>query len=190
MNLRQRTLLSVGATLVCLIGGMYVLSSHVLLQNSERLERKESQRSLRRFSDEIDLELAQIHSNAAQWSNWDETYQFVADKNPNFIQSNLKNVQLKLDFMLFLDAKGQIVQSTLLPKNGHLAPPDPEEVRSALGFELPKPRISKDFSGMIALRSGVLLTSVRPILHTSGQGPLRGWTVFGLRLDNNELKQV
>src|SRR5579862_8221483 len=108
MRLRQRTLLSVGATMVCLIGGMYLLSSQVLLQNSEKLERAETNKNLQRVSDEIDYQLSQMYSNASDWSNWDDTYKFMSDHNKEYVKSNLTptSIQLDLDTMLFLDLQG------------------------------------------------------------------------------------
>jgi diguanylate cyclase (GGDEF)-like protein/PAS domain S-box-containing protein len=176
------------------MAGVYFISSHILLRNYEDLERKDMARDLKRVSDELEYQLGEMHSNSSDWSNWDDLYKFMQDRSPAFVQSNLADVQLNLDIMMFLDSKGRIYQTKQLPRKGHQRPPQPEDLRSSLGFDRPSdllPTATKDFSGIVLLKAGdAMLVSVRPIVKTTGLGPPRGWIVFGLRLDDYELGRL
>lgn len=189
MKLRQRTLLCVALTLGCLLAGVYILSSKFILNEYRNLEQRETIRNVNRVTDELAYQIKEMHSNSSDWSNWDDTYQFMADRNAAYVRSNLDTVLLNLDLMVFLDSNGRVVYSKPLPKKGKAAPPLAEEVRSALGFDKSVVNPLSELNGLVTLASGdTLLVSVRPIVRTSGVGPPRGWTVFALRMDSAEVK--
>lgn len=185
--------MSVGITLACLMAGLYFISSRVLLRNYENIEQRETARKLQRVGDELSYQLSEMHASSTDWSNWDDSYRFMSDHNKAFVVSNLTELQLNLDLMMFIDSAGRVFQYKQLVRPGHQPPPNPEDLRTALGFDNPATRIpaNKDLSGVVALKNGeTILTSVRPILRTNGSGAPRGWMVFALRLDRMELGRL
>jgi diguanylate cyclase (GGDEF)-like protein/PAS domain S-box-containing protein len=193
MTLRQRTLLSVALTLAFLMAVVYVVSARLVLQNHENLERQEINRNLRRVGDELAYQIDEMHANASDWSNWDDTYQFMADKNATYVKSNLNAVLLNLDIMLFIDSQGRMFHEYRIRREGHATPPKGEDLRAALGLNGhgKKRDLTKDFSGIVQLKNGdAILVSVRPIVKTNGEGSPRGCTVFGLRLDSVEMARL
>ena len=112
MNLRQRTLLAVAATLAGLMAGAYLISSSVILRNYEDLERAETALSVARVNDELDYQLREMHANSSDWSNWDDTYQFMHDRHSRYLGSNYTPVtfaNLDLRTVILLDMSGRIV---------------------------------------------------------------------------------
>lgn len=194
MNLRQRTLLAVAATLTALMAGAYFVSSSFVLKSFDDLERTRASQDVERVTDELTYQLREMHQNSSDWSNWDDTYQFMVDKNQAYIKSNLNNILLNLDLMAFFDADGKVFYSNPVPRPGHQPPPKVEDIRKALKFDGSygrRPSLNRDFCGIVSLPDGqVAFVSVRPIVKTSGQGPAHGWTVFALRLDDHELTQL
>ncbi|MBS7656999.1 hypothetical protein KEJ33_03655 [Candidatus Bathyarchaeota archaeon] len=50
------------------------------------------------------------------WASWDDTYNFVQNANPNYIQTNLVDetfINSKLNLMLFFNAAGNFVRQSL-----------------------------------------------------------------------------
>ncbi|HVT11897.1 MAG TPA: EAL domain-containing protein [Fimbriimonadaceae bacterium] len=197
MDLRPRTLLSVGATLACLIVGVYFISSETVVRSAEKLEVADTRHSVTQVADELDFQLQQMHTAASDWSDWDDTYQFMKDRNKAYIASNLPaqpSAFLDLDLFIFLDTEGRIFYSAPFVRPRHQPPPLAEDIRSALGFNRPaghRPAPTASFRGIVALPGGeTAMVSVRPIVKSSGKGPSRGWIVSVLRLDDLQTKRL
>jgi len=183
--------LSIGATLACLITGVYAVSSRIILRSYSDLEQREMVRNVQRVSDALDQMVADQHDKSDDWSTWDDTYKFMVDKNQGYIKSNLSTVTITLDLMLFLDAKGNVFYERPVDRVRGLKPPTGAEVCRALRFNRPTAQLpghGKPFSGILQIPGRpLLLVSVRPVLKTSGAGPPHGWLLFGLYLDPGQV---
>ncbi len=172
------------------MGACYFVVSPLVLRGFTDLEQREAIRNTERVYDELNHQANEIHQNASDWSNWDDAYRFINDRNGNFISSNLSTVWLNLDVMAFLDTQGNIVQ-TCFPQKSKRKKNVAEDLRHALGFDRSTGLKTKELSGIICLKDGTpMMVSVRPIVHTSGTGPSRGWTVFALELDNAQARKL
>ncbi|HWA82551.1 MAG TPA: EAL domain-containing protein, partial [Fimbriimonadaceae bacterium] len=148
-------------------------------------------------SDVLGFQLEQMHTVTSDWSDWDDTYRFMKDRNGAYIQSNLPaqpSSFLDLDLFIFLDTEGRIFYSAPFVRPHHQAPPLAEDIRSALGFNRPpghRPAPNATFCGIVALPGGeTAMASVRPIVTSSGKGPPRGWIVSVLRFDGIQTKRL
>lgn len=197
MNLRPRTLLSVGATLACLLAGVYVISSQTLVGNAEKLEADQTRHNLDQVADELGFQIQQMHANSTDWSNWDDLYAFMQHKSQAFLDSNLPSAEassVDLDLMAFLDTEGRTFYAHPIIRPHHQEPPLAEDIRAALGFNRAanlRPSPSAQFSGIVALPGGgAAMVSVRPILLSPGTGTPRGWTIMALRLDDLQTRRL
>ncbi|WP_243277818.1 HD domain-containing phosphohydrolase [Clostridium yunnanense] len=67
--------------------------------------------SFRTFDSIIDREENGIKRTSLDWAHWDDTYNFMFDKNQEYIKSNLVNQslrQLNLSFIIFLDKDNKV----------------------------------------------------------------------------------
>ena len=115
MTLRRRILLIIGVTLVALIVGLDGVSSSILLKDFARLERRDVVRDVKRLQSAVANELANLSDEAAEWAAWDDTYQFIQDRDRAYIRSNLSDTLLanvRLNFVVFLNRDWQVVYST------------------------------------------------------------------------------
>lgn len=193
MNLRPRTLLSVGATLACLLVGVYATSSQILLRNAEKLEADQTRHYLDQASDELGFQIQEMHTNSAYWSNRDGAYRFMRDKQRGLPDLNLpseSSSNVDLDLVELLDANGQVYYVHPFIRSGLRHPTLAEDIRAALGFNRPaklRPPPNAHFSGIVALSGGnAAMVSVRPIVRSSGAGPPEGWMITALVLDELE----
>jgi sensor domain CHASE-containing protein len=114
MKLHRKTLTTVGATLVCLILILYVVSWIFLDRRSVAFEEEAVRKDLRRAQITLQEQLASLDSKAVDWSNWDDTYSFVRDCDSAYIKSNLLDKMfedLSLNVVLFFDTSGHVVFS-------------------------------------------------------------------------------
>jgi two-component system, sensor histidine kinase len=156
----------------------------------------------------LDDTTANLKNLAADWAEWDDTYQFVQDHNPEFIQSNFVSSSFfnnRLNLAVVIDAAGQTVYSgyyNWVPANsGEDSSPsfslEQAEVPDGLtkyltagSLLLNGPGSNPGVSGIISLPYAPMLAVSHPILPSSGSGTARGTLIFGRYLDNIELARI
>lgn len=200
-GLRGQTLLIVGTTLVGLLGVLYVSSSTILLAGFAKFEQQDTQRNVKRVVDALSDELAKLSFTANDWAAWDDTYAFIADRNPTYIKTNLNDAtiaRLRLDLMLYIDRTGSIVFGQKFnPQTGQQAPvQENTQAIAALNEHIAPnsllvnhPNTSSSLSGILQLPEGPMLIASRPILTGEAKGPIRGTLIMGRYLTKEEVKR-
>lgn len=196
MSLRQKTLAIVGTTIVGLIGVMYAISSTILAGSLEKAEEQETRQTVqgvlnifRQTEDDFNLRFA-------DWSAWDDTYNFIQNGNKEYIESNLVPealANLRVNLALFVNTSGKIIFGTGFDQEKGQYVPIPEPVRTRLSpkdllLNHPDPSSSK--AGILLLPSGPILIASRPILTSRGTGPIKGTLIFGRNLDNAQIQRI
>jgi diguanylate cyclase (GGDEF)-like protein/PAS domain S-box-containing protein len=166
------------------------------LQDYARLERENAERDVERAYRAFTQLVKELHNKSIDWSNWDDTYRFMADRNHDYQKSNLGDdslIGLQLDAMFFVDARGKLFESRRLKHASNLAPPQPEAVIQALGLNQRQSKqttAETNRSGILMAQGTPLMVSIRPILTSMRQGPARGWIVFARYFDAESLKEL
>src|SRR5690349_11064029 len=94
MSLRIKTLLILGGVLAALFAVLYVLSQRVLADSYADLEEQAVAQNVQRLRYSLDDELDSLGRAVRDWSQWDDTYQFIEDGNQAFIDDNMGDVFL------------------------------------------------------------------------------------------------
>lgn len=196
MKLRTRILLFTGITLVCLIAGIYLFSSRLLMQSYADLENQDTEDNVQRANMAVAQQAADLNIKAVDWSSWDDSYQFMADHNKTFIKSNMLDsaiITMQLDVVMYLDVNGKIFCAKPVKRQPDIAPPSPDRILAILKIKRVLAEHHDDhdgFYGMIMLPECPMLVTVRPVLTSKGQGPGRGWLIFGRYFDPAALKDL
>ncbi|MCH8986439.1 MAG: hypothetical protein IIB04_07480, partial [Acidobacteria bacterium] len=169
-----------------------LLIHHKVLRPSfDRLERAEAITDVERCRDAIFQELAHLSTLCNDWAVWDDSYQFVMDRNQDFIDSTLTGDVLDvahLSLLMYCRNDGQIVwmeaaSSVLEPADILAAFPskqfDPNH------FLLQHASLESDVSGVMLVSGYPLLIVSRPILTSDAEGPKRGTLVMARMLDED-----
>ncbi len=193
MKLRLKTLTVLGTALTCLILLLYGLSTTILMDGFKQVERKDVEKDLNRTDSAISVELAQVNSTTRDYSGWDDTYLFIQDKNPEYIETNLVDdtfIGLRLNLMVFVNnSKGIVFKKEVDLKQGN-------ETTFPQGFlDLLMPdcpllqhtSLDSSLSGIVLIPEGPILVSSYPILHSDRTGPIQGTLIFGRNLDATEI---
>lgn len=188
-NLRRKTRLIFGLALTALIGVLYVASSTVLSNSLEEAEKQDTLQVVTSVLSLFTQYQEDFTAGYGDWSSWDDTYSFIANGNSQYIKSNMTAEQLALlevDLALYVNSSGKIVYGTGFNRQTRRKTAVPAAITKQVAdnnvlLRQSSPRSS--LAGIVTLPEGLMLISSRPILTSSGAGPVRGSLIFGRYVD-------
>ncbi len=195
MSLRQRTLFTVVIVNVGLIAVLYLVFLVNLLNSYTQLEKREVEEETRRAALALKGILEELYRQNEDWGAWDDTYQFVGDRNEDYIHYNLGDAvfeNLRLNLMLFVHASGRVVYGKAYDLENHREVPLPTAVYSLAS----DPAITHHATtragrvGIVLLPDAPLFFSSWPIVDSLYRGPIRGTLLFGRYLTPGETERV
>ncbi|MHB9111322.1 MAG: CHASE4 domain-containing protein [Thermoleophilia bacterium] len=183
--------------LVFLIVMLYFVSNSILMSGFYDVEEAETKQDVLRAVDTLNDSVAVLNRTTTDWSNWDDTYKFVEDGNPEFIDSNLAPdaswVNNKVNVMIILDKSGQVVfQNAFDLIDGEFVPV-PESLAKQLvpgSPLLPPGEENAEVTGLLMLPEGPMIISAHPIFPTEIKAPAKGTFIWGRFLDEAEIEQL
>lgn len=184
MQLRQRTMFRVAIIILTTTIVVYAIARNHLMTRFHDLELENLRRDVERVEGAIGADLKALGAVTRDWAVWDDAYQFVLDRNPGFVRSNLvddlfTDKSLGLHLMLFFDTEDKLVLGKGIDPRQHLSDPLVQEFVAALGGPGVGSKHLAPRSGFLALPSGKLMFAMHPILTSTGAGPARGRLVIG-----------
>ncbi len=196
MKLRTKTLMIVGATLVLLTAGFYVTARFIVLDSFSDVEHREGTDAVTTVESAITNDVARIQGTTADWAYWDDTYQFVEDGNPEYVDTNLTNdafATLGINLMVFVDRSGNVLYAKLvnLEDGTQSAPSDASLSRLLEAHQLYQfDNSGASTSGIADLPEGTMLVASRTVLTSDRQGPSKASLIMGRYLDETELAEL
>ncbi len=201
MNLRKKTLIVIGATLICLIIILYATSQIVLLRSFAEIEDRNTHQDVERALDAMSMELTSLSNTTAYWAAKDDTYAFVKDANPEYIQTSTANgllanetfSELRVNLVMFIGSYGQTVYDKAFDLHSRKEVPRQQgllEQLSLYGFCPGCLDKQSNYAGMILLSEGPMMIVSHPILPANRSGPSRGRLVMGRYLDSGEVRKL
>ena len=196
VTLRNRTLLIIGLTIVGFVALLYGISQTVTVGRFEDLEEHSTEQGVQRAIVALDHELSSLDNLVADWAAWDDTYEFVQDGNQEYIESNLVDETFetnRLNVMLAIDADGHVVFAKAFDPQDALEAPMPPGLEQHLDADsilIRHSSLESSTKGIILLAEGPMLIASRPVLTSSGEGPIRGTMVMGRYLDSAEIGKL
>lgn len=190
-------IVSIPLLLLC-IASLYAASNVFLLPGFQQIENKAAINNVNRAVDALDSRVSQLDQKASDWSNWDDTYDFIKDHNKKYIASNLQNeslANLGIDYMLFFNSSNKLVEM----KHVQLDSPDLPSLPLDQGMKdlfgptsplLQHSTITDVHKGVVNTPEGIIMIASRPILTSQITGPSRGTLVFAQYLDASVQQQL
>lgn len=169
--------------------GAYGVQRFVVFPAFEKLELKGAEQNLVRCEEGIQRELEHLDQMLLDWSNWDDTYQFVQDRNAKYIEANLIWESLQhsgINLIYICDSKGNIILGQAY---------DGEEGKTFSLSEFPKGVFDLDhpllqhgdegIKGIFSSQKGPILLASRPICTSNASGPAMGTMIMGRFLNQS-----
>lgn len=198
MKLRTRLVLYLGLTTTFALAGIYGLSTRSVLDGFVSIEEQRAHAEAERVSQGLASAVREVHAKASDWANWDDTHDFMASRDPEFLKANVYADAFRpmaIDLVAFLAADHGLIAEMAVPSL------DGSQLSArALLLGLDRAgllgRAAEDADGV----SGILLSgsrpvavSVRSVRRNDGGGDFRGWLLFARSLHagaSDSLRQV
>ncbi len=194
MKLRLKLIIILSVLIGALIFTLYAFSYTAVFERYNVLEQNDVNQELQRVNNIIGAEIARIDAFAHDWASWDDSYQFIVDKNPSYIESNLIGATFRtnrINLMIYYDVSGNIVFAKAIDLNEDVEVEIPSAFTDDLsGKDILAEEDDDSVSGIISISEGLLMFSSHPIITSSETGPLRGTLVTGRYIDEAELLRL
>ena len=196
MTLRKKTLYIIGVTFLSLILILYFISENILLDGLAEIEEENTHQSVERALSALSKDLSSLETTADDWASWDDTYAFIEDTNPDYIESNLTDetfIGLGLNFMLFIDTSGEIVFGKALDLHNEEEVPISRSLQGYLSASdslWRHPDTESSITGILLLAEAPLLIASQPILTSEDEGPINGALIMGYYLDATNIDRL
>ncbi len=135
MTIRKQSLVQVISIVTGLIAVTYFISRLILLNGFIKLEKQATEKNVLVAKGVLSDKIKNLDTKISDWSNWDDSYKFIEDANADFIKSNLADralVDLKIDFIIFINSAGDIVFSKGFDPDENHALPIPGSLKKYL----------------------------------------------------------
>ncbi len=195
MSLNKKTFIFTSSIVGIALLGVIITSQTILLGGFQDVENKLAQRNAKRAVIGIQNEASRIDTLNSDWTHWDDAYDFVQNKNQEFIDVNVVDTTLseaKLNVVIFADNEGSIVYSKGYSEEEDKEVPVAESLKSHVNRQdLLLTHVGKEaVVGVISTAEGPMLVSSRPILKSNGDGPSRGTLIMASYIGTDEAQKI
>lgn len=203
MTLRKRLFWLFGPLLVLVLSSAFVLSQHLILSRFDRQDSALLNTEAQRLRNLLEDDLKRTLDLVLGLAEWDDSYAFMQDRNPDFIRNNMDTeamLLMDLDFMVFIDLQDQVFTE-------HWQPPDLPELL-VLGDKRPDDHLalrdnilslskrlrqngSDELQGQFVMVQGVpVLLAMSPISNSEGTLQPLGSLIAGYLMDGERAEQL
>jgi sensor domain CHASE-containing protein len=122
MPLQKKSFLTLLASLITSVIILFGTACIILTQSYSRLETFTAKQNVERVENTYSSIINQMQSTIVDWSYWDDTYQFIADHNQDYIDENLTDdtlANLKINLIQFVDNQGSVVFTKVVEFDGN-----------------------------------------------------------------------
>jgi signal transduction histidine kinase len=196
MKIGGKTTLGLGGVIAASVALNYAVLRTQVFPSFVVLEQAKAEQNLERAQDALNAEMRSLAMMAADWANWDDTYEFAADGNPAYIEENLSYLAhetLGINLIYVYDLSGKLLSGTVfdLEEERRLEPESFVLDQVTPGhFLLHHPDSEDLHSGIVLTSLGPIMLASRPILTNEAEGPRRGTFVMGRFLDETALQEL
>lgn len=189
LSLRNKTYFILLVTTIFFFAVAYGVVWYVTGQELRSLQRQDAEAQLSLVERILSRETANLSVKQADWARWDDTYQFISDRNEAFIASNLNDESLKLigvNIMAFVNNSGELVYGKQVYGGPSESQSIPNELLSYFQGEsdlLDFDDLSPVKNGILTTPSALLLVTSQPITTSDGLGSRRGTLIFARYID-------
>jgi len=196
MSLGTKTLLGLGLSVVVWSALLYTAIAWLVRPSFVALERDALARDCHRATDAVLHQVEGVVSKVGDWALWDDSWNYLATRDPAFVKANLSPASLatlQLDFMVFVDRDGAIVQQVFIDRDRLALVPPPFDVAALLRAH-PVLLASTDpldcHAGLLEVAGRRLLLATRPIHRSDRSGERRGTMLAGCLFDDAAVRAI
>ncbi|RDI44569.1 sensor domain-containing diguanylate cyclase [Aquicella lusitana] len=193
MKLHLKVLIILASIWAAIFLIIYVYSMSTLMNGYVKLEQQQLVHDIEQTRKTLNNMLSSLTLLTADWSNWDDAYDFMSNKNSEFIRSNISFTTFqnaKINFILFFLPSGKLFYGQYYDLKEKKFAPLPRELVTYLESFLAQEKHKHNKVGLIKTQSSIVALSALPILTSEGKDPARGILVMGYNFNTNHIEQL
>jgi signal transduction histidine kinase len=196
MRLRTKMIVIMIVGSIACIFSFYVAGQIILVGNYAQLEKQEIGEDLGRTLTVLSNELDDIASRTADYSDWDDTYNFMATLDQNYVQINLVEstfTNLRIDVIVFVSTSGNVVFSKAVDRQNITevsVSPSLLDLIAANNYLWNYSTTDGENSGVLSLDEGPMMFASKSILTSLSSGPTHGALFMGRWLNSEEIAYI
>lgn len=185
MKLKMKTAGLIGMTMAAFIVILFLFMRPVILNDAKLMDEESLDKDRERVNSYIASEKQDLQRLNRDWAIWDDTYEFMEDRDMTYIESNLMPETFEnnaVNLMLYVNPEKEIVYS-----DGYdLETGSPLELKRSFQ-SIPEILESAEKGGGLAIiendRYGHLLIAADEVLTSNEEGPSTGYLIIGIFID-------
>jgi PAS domain S-box-containing protein len=194
MSIRYKTLIMIGSIFIVLLVVLLITARMVMLNSFLSLEKADTLLNTQRGLSALDSVLTNMNYTLGDWAPWDDTYEFMQTRYPEYIKSNLTDealATLQFNFMVFVDQKGKMAFAKFVDLKTKREVSTPLVLLTKIlttPLLTQPPNASRHQSGVLMGPAGPVLVCSQPILRSDFSGPIMGTLIVGRYLDEKTIQ--
>lgn len=175
----------------------YLVASRILLSGFSRMQEDQTRLATARTLAALSRDINRLSIVTGDWGRWDETYQFITDRNRQYIDNNLVGTNftnIRVDHVVYLDLNGKMAYAAGYDLSSRQPIPASDGsfrvissiVRSVIADGSPL----RGSSGLAVVSGEPYMVAAYPILKSKGTGPSRGTIVMTCQLSRAKVKRL
>jgi len=192
MSIASKTATVLLIVFAALFGGTWFILEIAVRPTFERQDIANHQLDRARVEASLSALTDDLRTRVLDYASWDDTYEFIGGAYPGYVSDNFADAQwlgsYGVDLAIYFDDDGRTLWSKQHSDAGAVdaMPAIRAEILSAVR-EAPDQTVVEGSLWTASL--GPIMYVATPATRTNGQGPSRGYVVFGRRIDANRLEQ-
>ena len=196
MSLRTKLFVILLTAIVILMFGGYGILYTAHIASVVAIERASIDTDLARVQQALKIRTDQLDSVLATMSLWDDTYNYVTTKDPDYIAQNFTSggfQQFTTQAALIYDLHGNLIYGESIDPQSFALRGVPTALATYFNHDQRLLHFQKEqdvHSGVLELEQQLIEIVSRPILHSNADGPAIGTIVFARQIDAKEIEKI
>ena len=192
MKLRTKTIIIISVIALLVFVSLHFIASLIILPGFRNLEKQESGQNVFHVLNVIDYKVADLSGKTNDYASWDDTYNFVQQRNQNYLETNFMDStfeNMNINLAILFDPQGSIVYCQSFDLLNKTKVPTSEATQEVFktdihlwNFSIPDDRAA----GIILLSDQPMYIASEPILTSQDAGPIMGTLLFGEYINEEE----
>ena len=192
MKLEQKAFVVVSISIVLLTTLFLSFLRPALMEESIDIDKDIAAVEVKRINDNIQTTLNNLGKINRDWSNWDETYNFMIDQNPFYTQRNLEPetlANLNINYIIYIDSQNKPkLQLGYDLENNEIITLQNDFFKEFIPAIENDDHISKEL--FVTTKNGFSLASIESIYQSSRNESSVGTLIIGKYLDEQTINGI
>lgn len=196
MKMQRKAVITVSLLSVIIFLTLHLIGNLVILPSFETADKTEAEENVFRARNALDYRIGDLELSVADWSFWDETYNYLRDRNQDYVYQNLPDSTfefLQINFFVVFDLDGRLVIAESYDFDGSSRKDLSQEEKhffegNSLFWDLST--LEDATAGVALLNDRPIILASKPITDTAQLSPIEGALLFARYINSNDLQRI